>query len=46
MIVSNNNNDVKKTSKIASKSDASLSLKPLTKNIYNKYENVASKATI
>ena len=36
----------KKTSEIVSKSDACLSLNPLTKNAYNKYENVVSKATI
>ena len=46
-VVSNYNNDVQKRhQKIVSKSDACLSLNPLTKNTYNKYENVASKATI
>ena len=31
--------------KLYQKSDACFSLNPLTKNTYNKYENVASKAT-
>ena len=46
-VVSNYNNDVQKRhQKIVSKSDACLSLNPLTKNTYNKYENVVFKATI
>ena len=46
-VVSNYNNDVqKKTSKIVSKTDACLSLNPLTKNTYNKYKNVVSPTTI
>ena len=36
----------KRHQRIVSKSDACLSLNPLTKNTYNKYENVVSKATI